>query len=490
MKSEKIFQKNDICAKPSKVFNVYTCIRGRKKKARTYNMKRKIVCVMLCGIVALGSIGCGSNKMSAETVDLTSGARTVTTPVEKDLQAGSDDGIEDAGERKDLAGQQGTDRNPAEEKDEFAAYYADFAIEMLKNSAEKEENCMISPLSLMTALSMTENGAVGDTLTEMEDVIAGGVDVETHNRYLSEFCKSLPDTDGAKLKQANSIWFRNDREELLIEEAFLQKNVELYDAGIYESPFDEKTLADINTWVKDKTDGMIPTILSQINDEDVMYLINAVTFDAKWETEYEAYQEHEGLFTKKNGETQNVSMMNSEEGIYLSDENTTGFVKPYKDGYSFVGLLPEEGVSVESYLEELNGEKFRNLLANANYGATVYAMIPEFEAEYSKECKEVLSEMGMPLAFDGMKADFTNLGHSAEDHNLYISMVLHKTYIKVDTEGTKAAAVTAVTMADCATAITEKEIYYVHLNRPFVYAIIEDETGLPIFIGVTEEIDK
>ena len=98
--------------------------------------------------------------------------------------------------------------------------------------------------------------------------------------------------------------------------------------------------------------------------------------------------------------------------------------------------------------------------------------------------------MGMPLAFDGTKADFTNLGHSAEDHNLYISMVLHKTYIKVDTEGTKAAAVTAVTMADCATAITEKEIYYVHLNRPFVYAIIEDETGLPIFIGVTEEIDK
>ena len=127
---------------------------------------------------------------------------------------------------------------------------------------------------------MTENGAKGDTLTQMEQVLSGGMPAEQQGKELSSCMKNLPDTENAHLNIANSIWLK-DADTFHVEDDFLRKNTELFDAEIYQAPFDDSTLKDINTWVSNKTEKMIPEILDQIEYDSVMYLINAVAFDAK-----------------------------------------------------------------------------------------------------------------------------------------------------------------------------------------------------------------
>ena len=180
--------------------------------------------------------------------------------------------------------------------------------------------------------------------------------------------------------------------------------------------------------------------------------------------------------------------MNSEEPLYIEDEDTTGFIKYYKENYAFVALLPREGMSMEEYVNGLTGEKLVGLIETARSDVEVHAAIPKFSSEYTVELSEVLPGMGMTDAFDGDRADFTGIG-TVDDGNLYISMVLHKTYIQVDELGTKAGAATAVAVAETA-ALVEEEIKDVILDRPFVYAVIDTTDSHPVFLGVTESVTR
>ena len=290
------------------------------------------------------------------------------------------------------------------------------------------------------------------------------------------------------MNQANSIWVKNSNGTLAIREEFLQKNADTFDADIYSAPFDAQTLKDINTWVARETDNMIPQMLNQIDPTTVMYLINAVAFEAEWQSPYGDYQVRDSEFYQENGGSETVEMMYSEEHRYLEDADTTGFIKPYKEGYSFVALLPKDGMSMEDYLDGLTGEKYMAPMENQGIGVTVDTGLPKFTSEYTAELKDILAEMGMPLAFDEWNADFSGIG-SCGDGNLYISMVLHKTYVSVDELGTKAGAATAVAMNE-ATAVMPEEPKRVILDRPFVYAIVDNENYLPVFIGVVETVEK
>lgn len=175
-------------------------------------------------------------------------------------------------------------------------------------------------------------------------------------------------------------------------------------------------------------------------------------------------------------------MMNGTEMRYLADENTTGFIKPYKEGYSFVALLPQEGMSLADYEAQLDAEKWQGLMESVSE-ERVYTRIPQFSTEYEAELNDVLVDMGMEDAFDEEDADFSNM--LLADDTIRIGKVVHKTYIEVDELGTKAGAVTSVSM-DANSAMPEEEPKRVYLNRPFVYVIIEDSTGLPVFIGEFE----
>lgn len=370
--------------------------------------------------------------------------------------------------------------------DAGAAAVADFGVRLFKTSMEEGENTLISPLSVLYALAMTANGADGETLAQMEQVL--GMDVDNLNSYMLAYLDLLPETKDYKMSLANSIWFKDDPN-FTVEQSFLQTNADYYGAGAYKAAFDEGTRNDINNWVKEHTDGMIPEILDEIPDEAIMYLVNALAFDAKWADEYEEHQIREGRFTMEDGTRQDVDMMPSEEYTYLEDDLATGFIKYYKDRkYAFVAMLPNEGVSVSQYVDSLTGEHLRELLNNPQ-DLTVFASIPKFETEYDIEMSEVLQEMGMTDAFDWQVADFSKLGtYNVDGMNICINRVLHKTFISVTEQGTRAGAATAVEMvAEGAMEIVEfKEVV---LDRPFVYMLIDCETNLPFFIGTMMNVN-
>ncbi len=361
---------------------------------------------------------------------------------------------------------------------------ADFALELFKQSVAQDKNALISPLSVMLALAMTANGADSQTKAEMEALLGGTISLDDLNKYLYSYVNNLPSDKDYKVEIANSIWFRDDENRLKVEKAFLQTNADYYGASAYKSPFDEQTVKDINNWVKKHTDGMIDEIVDQIDADTILYLINALVFDAKWQVAYEKGNVYEDSFTAYNKDVRTVDMMFSEESRYLDDGNAVGFIKPYKDNkYSFVALLPNEDISIGDYVASLTGDNFLATMQNAK-NAFVEVRMPKFSYDYTIEMNKALKGMGMPTAFDSGAADFSKMGQSSYG-NIYIGEVLHKTFISVDELGTKAGAVTKVEMKDECAAIYD---YFVKLNRPFVYAIVDNATNLPLFIGTVMDI--
>ena len=364
-----------------------------------------------------------------------------------------------------------------------SASLTDFALRLFKAGNEDGENTLISPLSVLAALSMTANGAKGETLAEMEAVL--GMPVNRLNGYMHSYMNSLPSGEKYKLSLANSIWFTDDSR-FTVNEDFLQTNADYFGADIYRSPFDNSTLKDINLWVDQKTDGMIPEILDEIPEAAVMYLINALAFEAEWTEIYTKDSVSTNTFTTADGTSQQVEFMYSTESGYFEDENATGFIKYYKDRkYAFVALLPNEGITVTEYVSSLDGESLASMLADP-INSKVKVSIPKFETEYDTEMSEILFEMGMKKAFNGFEADFSALGTSTAG-NIFISRVLHKTFISVGEKGTKAGAATVVEMQDeCAPEFEETKKVY--LDRPFVYMLIDCENSIPFFIGTLNEI--
>ena len=370
--------------------------------------------------------------------------------------------------------------------DAFAQSQMRLAVELFQSSVleSKDENVLISPLSIQLALAMTANGADGNTKAEMEVLLGGEISLEDLNEYLYSYVNNLPSAEKYKLQIANSIWFRDDEGRLQVEKDFLQKNADYYGAQAYKAAFDDQTLKDINNWVKDHTDGMIDSILDQIDEDAVMYLINALVFDAEWQHVYDKSDVYKGKFTNIGGTEKQVDMMHSEETVYLQDENAIGFMKPYSGSkYNFAVLLPNEGVDIYEYIAGLTGESLLETLSTPQLGM-VMATLPKFSYEYELTMNDVLKELGMPSAFIGDTADFSKMAHSSRG-NIYIGDVLHKTFISVDELGTKAGAVTKVQMNDESAPMSE---WVVTLNRPFVYMIIDNETNLPVFIGTVMDV--
>ena len=358
----------------------------------------------------------------------------------------------------------------------------DFALRLFRASNEKGKNTLISPLSVLCALSMTANGAKGETREQMEATL--GMPIEELNLYISNYMNSLPNTEKYKLHLANSIWFTDD-ERFTVNEDFLQINADYYGAGAYKAPFDDSTLEDINNWVKKETDGMIPKVLDEIPPEAVMYLVNSLAFEAEWAEIYNEYAVSDGTFTKEDGTKQSVEFMYSDESTYLEDDKAIGFKKYYKDRkYAFVALLPNEGVSVDEYIASLDGESLNALLSNAK-NTSVSAKMPKFETGYDVEMSKVLQSMGMIDAFDGNKADFSGLGTSSAG-NLRINRVIHKTFISVAEKGTKAGATTVVEITDESAPMEVKRVF---LDRPFVYMLVDCENNLPFFIGTMMDVE-
>ena len=388
-----------------------------------------------------------------------------------------------------MAGVTSEDSKGTDPDDAFIKTQLDFAFRLFKSSAKQDDkNLMVSPLSVMLALAMTANGADGNTLKEMERVLGGSIPLTDLNKYLKNYVSSLRSNEKTSIKFADSIWFRDNEDEFRVNEDFLKINADYYKASAYRAPFDDRTLKDINNWVYSNTDGLIDKVLDSIPKEAIMYLINTIVFDGKWSEEIRTETNTSEKFTNSEGTEREAEMLHSTESVYFNDGKATGFMKNYYGNYAFVALLPNEGVSIDEYVQSLNSESYMNMFKNREYGKVV-CKFPKFKSDYNTELSSILIEMGIRDAFSGENADFSKIGSVNPGENICISKVIHKTHIEVDNAGTKAAAVTVIEMVK-ATSIgpEETKYYYVTLDRPFVYMIIDTQTNLPIFIGQVKDI--
>ena len=361
-----------------------------------------------------------------------------------------------------------------------------FALSLLRSERAATEGVLISPVSVLNALGMVANGAGGDTLKQLET--AAGMSLNQLNDFLYTYRMSLPAAcKSCTVSLANSAWVRED---FRVEDDFLRSCVNYYGAEMYRSAFDGSLVTDLNRWVSQKTDGMIDRLLEQAPDVlTMLYLVNAACFDARWDTPYTKADLRTGLpFTAADGTQQTADYMTGTENIYLSGNNVTGFVKPYDGGkYAFVALLPDEGVTLADYLENLTGEHLYKLITD-HRSADVQVSIPKFSAQSELELEEPLKDMGITDLFNVSAADLRSIGSAPSGNNLYVSSVLHKTYLELDENGTKAAAATSLEV-NAGAAPPSEDVKTVTLDRPFLYMIVDTHAFVPLFMGTVTSME-
>jgi serine protease inhibitor len=357
-----------------------------------------------------------------------------------------------------------------------------FGFNLLQQLREKEpeENIFISPASVAMALAMTYNGAEGETRRAMaETLLLQGMSLEEINKAFADLKTILENPDPkVELAVANSLWARAG---MAFEEDFLQRNRDYFAAKTTELDFSLPGAAgEINGWVKEQTRGKIDRIVEPpINPMTVLFLINAIYFKGDWSEPFDAGQTREIPFTLADGTVRPHPVM-FKEGDYrtFETEDFEAVSLPYgKTGrVSMYVFLPARESSLADFYLDLNRENWDRWM-NAFTGQQAEIGLPGFKFEYEASLNDALAALGMAGAFDEEAADFS--GMRPIPPNLFISEVKHKTFVEVNEKGTEAAAVTSVEMR--LTAMPE--MFTLIVDRPFFFAIVDNQTGTILFMG-------
>ena len=350
---------------------------------------------------------------------------------------------------------------------------------------QSDENPVLSPLSAYLCLAMLMPGAKENTKAEFEKIL--GADWDYVSALAADIAAQLEKTGGStKLDLANSIWTDDDK--AVIEEEWLKTVKAYFGPDIYSADLpSDGALKAINKWVNDKTNGMIPKLHDDNYDKDtIMVLLNALYMKADWAHKFEGRDTYDREFAKADGSTVTVPFMNMFEAYesYIKTDGAEGIMLPYDDGrLAFIALKPDDG-DARKYAAGFTGAKLKEAMAAAKADTFVTVKMPKFDTEYSVYLTDALKAMGMTDAFDPDLADLTGAGKGV-DGPLYISYVFQKVKIDVNEEGTEAAAVTEIATAE-GCALIEEEPIVLTFDSPFVYAVADTVTGVPLFMGVME----
>lgn len=356
----------------------------------------------------------------------------------------------------------------------------DFAFRFFNqvcNSEKTNTNVFVSPLSASLALSMTANGAAGNTLTEMTNVLGFSSSLNDMNSYHQKLTSALLDLDNTiQLEIANSIWVKKG---FRVYDSFVSANKEWYDADVRELDFSSSAATDvINKWCADKTNQRIKKVLDNIPGDARLFLINALYFKGEWTSKFKSSATAQEDFTNADGSGQKVAMMNQTATFNYSHNDDFSIAEfPYgNQAFSMVVLLPEAGKTLDECLAQLTYKHWKTW--SEQMGArTLEVKFPKFELIYSKDLVDDMQAMGMKDAFHSGNADFTKM--SAAD--LFIGILKQYTYLKIDEEGTEAAAVTVTGMIE--TSVGPSTTIPFYMNRPFIIMIKEKSTGSILFMG-------
>ena len=352
----------------------------------------------------------------------------------------------------------------------------------LVGQASPDSNVFISPLSISMALGMTLNGAAGTTEEAMKTTLEfGEMDIEDINQCYRSVIDLLTELDPDVIFEiANSIWYRPRLSPL---QDFLDACATYFDSEIRPLDFSRPDAADtINAWVSEKTHGKIEEIIyGPIDPLTVMYLINAIYFLGNWTYQFDPDLTRDDWFIPKAGVRSPCRMMQQpgpdevSEYSYFETDDFQAIDLPYADGlFSMAIMLPKEGVSIDRVIEGCDEQNWAAWMTSFQPLEGRLHM-PKFEIEYEESLNTALIRMGMGIAF-GAAADFSRI---ADDRELYISSVRHRTYVKVDEAGTEAAAVTIVEIRETSVPDT----FEMRVDRPFLFAIREHHSGTVLFIG-------
>ena len=366
------------------------------------------------------------------------------------------------------------------------------AVQLLLKSmelGEKGTNYLLSPVSLEMAFGMLVTGAEEGSETEkeiMELFMPGEKATQDElNGEMATLGRRMKKTDGVDWNVANSIWVKKDGG-VKLKESYISDAVNYYQAELYSAPFDQSTVDEINGWVKKNTKERIPSILNSLDDQTALVLVNALAFDGTWMNSIEDNKVKENsTFTNVDGTKSKVSMMQTMEKGYVQIAGGKGFLKPYEGGnYSFFGLLPPENMTAEEYLAKVLSDKksLSEAIKERDYEPELDVEFPEFKVEYGADMNELLRAMGAEKMF-GTGAEFGKM-ITEDSERISVDQVVHRTMIDVNRKGTKAAAATAIAATEAALPEAGPKVIEIHLNRPFVYGIIDMYTGLPVFLGV------
>lgn len=356
---------------------------------------------------------------------------------------------------------------------EYTGKYNEIAGKLLESflKAKNGENIVLSPMSVIMLLAIAADSVDGKTRDEIVQVLCEDSSYEDCLAVLKEIQEASAGSES--LMSSNAVCVKKNIY-ASITEGYEERLKENFAGKLFSS---DDIVKDVNAWVVKKTKGMIKDAVDDSMDQMLACLMNAVAFEAEWMEQYEDEDIHQGDFNNADGTVSEVQMLESSEDTYIEDDFFTGFVKPYKvEDYAFMALLPKKKKSASFLLRAVKQIDFSKLLDEATYG-TVYVTMPEFKYDFGEDLTGLCKELGISTLFTP-EADFSPMTKEL----LKVDSIIHKAHIEVDRKGTKAAAVTMeFVVAGCATSMDFKTVC---LNRPFVYAIMNTKTGLPVFTGV------
>jgi serine protease inhibitor len=356
----------------------------------------------------------------------------------------------------------------------------EFAFELFGkvNALSEEENLMISPLSVSYALGMTMNGSAGTTLDAFYDVLHFGdlTNAEVNESYKDLMGQLVRLDDKVEFSIANSIWYKLGYQVL---DEFINTNQTYFDAAVRELDFSDPQAVDIiNGWIEDKTNDKIKDMLDYIPSDAIMYLINAIYFNATWKYEFDKSQTGEGPFYIDEAGFTTADFMKVKGSFnYAVTEDFSAVEMPYGDStFSMVVMLPSGERTADDLISQMDLSYWNTWYDNATL-RNVQIELPKFKYGFKSLLNDPLIDLGLEIAFsDG--ADFSRITPGAD---LYISRVIHQTFIDVQEEGTEAAAATIVEIRETSAGGDSTPIF--RADKPFLYIIKENSTGAILFMG-------
>jgi serine protease inhibitor len=348
-------------------------------------------------------------------------------------------------------------------------------------ATEPSENVFISPTSVAFALAMTWNGAAGETREAMRRALElQGMTPEDVNRATASLMQALEQADPAvQLMIANSLWAKKG---LKFKTDFMERNRQFFKAELTALDFaDPGASATINNWVAGKTAGRIEKIIDGIDANAILFLVNAVYFKGRWAAEFRKEETRQRPFTLASGSRKQVPMMTQSGSFqYHETPEFQAISLPYgKKRWNMRIFLPKEGRTLAQFLETLTASNW-DAWMNSFRRREGDISLPRFRIEYEEELKEALKALGMAIAFDRSRADFSAMIETSE--RAFINRVKHKTFVEVNEEGTEAAAATSAEVS-VTSAQPPVERFRMVVDRPFFCAIRDDVTGAVLFLG-------